>query len=422
VFLHFGAVDWEAKVWVNGKSVGEHRGGYDAFSFDVTEHLKKTGEQEVVVGVWDPTDAGTQPRGKQVNNPGGIYYTPITGIWQTVWLEPVPEVSIASLKLLPDAATGDVVAQVQLRGEPRKGHTLVGRIAEDGKALAKAVDEQLNPPALLLRAGKPKLWSPESPTLYDLTIDLVGPGGVVHDSVQSYCGFRTVGVGKDDKGVMRLLLNGKPYFQVGPLDQGFWPDGLYTAPTDEALRFDLDMTKKLGFNMTRKHVKVEPARWYAHCDRLGLLVWQDMPSGDRSIRPDQPDIQRSEASAKQYELELKRMIDQLHNSPAVIMWVVFNEGWGQFDTARITNWTKEYDPTRLVNNASGWADRKVGDVMDIHVYPGPRAPRPEEKRAGVLGEYGGFGLGIEGHSWSQTTWGYLGTRDRAELQRSTTGR
>src|SRR5207302_1595686 len=212
----------------------------------------------------------------------------------------------------------------------------------------------------------PKLWSFDSPFLYSLDVELLQRGKSV-DRVESYFGMRKVSIDKDDKGVPRLMLNGKFVFQVGPLDQGFWPDGLYTAPTDEALRYDIEITKKLGFNMTRKHVKVEPDRWYYWCDKLGLLVWQDMPSGDRSVADGKADMVRTPESARQYELELKRMIDGLHNHPCVVMWVVFNEGWGQFDTARITNWTKKYDPTRLVNCASGWNDRNVGDVHDIHV-------------------------------------------------------
>ncbi len=237
------------------------------------------------------------------------------------------------------------------------------------------------------------------------------------DSVGSYCGLRSIKVGKDEQGVTRILLNGKFVFQVGPLDQGFWPDGLYTAPTDAALRFDIEVTKKLGFNMTRKHVKVEPERWYYWCDQLGLMVWQDMPSGDASIRPDQPDLIRSPESARQYEQELARMIDGLSNHPSIVTWVVFNEGWGQFDTARVAQWTKKRDPTRLVDSASGWADRKVGDVFDIHVYPGPGSPEPEPHRAAVLGEFGGLGLKVDGHTWSQKTWGYKGTSDRADLTR-----
>ncbi|HMF12627.1 MAG TPA: glycoside hydrolase family 2 TIM barrel-domain containing protein, partial [Gemmataceae bacterium] len=234
----------------------------------------------------------------------------------------------------------------------------------------------------------------------------------------TYFAMRKISVSKDDKGTTRLFLNNKPYFMVGPLDQGFWPDGLYTAPTDEALKYDIEVTKKLGFNMARKHVKVEPERWYYWCDKLGLLVWQDMPSGDKSIRDKEPDLIRTPESAKQYETELKAMIDGLRNHPCIVMWVVFNEGWGQFDTARITKLAKDYDPTRLVNCASGWNDHAgVGDVHDIHVYPGPGAPKLEEKRAGVLGEFGGLGLPFKEHMWEAKSWSYQGTSSSAELTR-----
>jgi hypothetical protein len=413
VLLHFGAVDWEAVVWVNGRKLGTHQGGYDPFSFDITDALKDGDEQQLIVGVWDPTDKGPQPRGKQVCRPGGIYYTPITGIWQTVWLEPVPKVSIASLKIVPRILGGRVDVSVQLRGTADKA--MIRAEVHDGDVQQVSAKGDASA-VLTMRLQDVKLWSPQSPHLYPLSVDLLIDGKTV-DHVDSYFGMRQVAIGKDDKGTMRLLLNGKPLFMVGPLDQGFWPDGLYTAPTDEALRYDVEVTKQLGFNMTRKHVKVEPARWYYWCDRLGLLVWQDMPSGDASVPPGRKDIERTPESAKIYERELKAMIDHLHNHPSIIMWVVFNEGWGQFDTQRITDWTKKYDPTRLVNNASGWNDRQAGDVIDVHVYPGPGAPRPEAKRASVLGEFGGLALAIDGHTWSHQTWGYRGTKSRDELTR-----
>jgi hypothetical protein len=412
VLLHFGAVDWEAAVWVNGKKLGEHRGGYDGFSFDITDALKEGEEQEVVVGVHDPTDRGTQPRGKQVLRPEGIWYTPVTGIWQTVWLEPVPEASIASLKIVSDVDTGKVRVTVTGRGTADKHSVVVGYPNGRGEVTATGkVGEVIELPV-----PKPRLWSPENPHLYDLLV-LLREGDQTVDSASSYFAMRKISVGKDDKGITRLLLNGKPYFMVGPLDQGFWPDGIYTAPTDEALKYDIEMTKKLGFNMTRKHVKVEPQRWYTWCDKLGLLVWQDMPSGDRSIGGKDPDVKRTPESARQYELELTRLIEGRGNHPCIVMWVPFNEGWGQFDTARIVALVKKLDPSRLVDCASGWTDRGVGDVHDIHVYPGPGSPEPEEKRAAVLGEFGGLGLGIDGHSWARKTWGYLGTRDRDELTR-----
>jgi len=422
VLLHFGAVDWEATVWVNGSKLGMHRGGYDPFTFDVTDALKSDGPQEVVVGVWDPTNKGTQPRGKQVIKPGGIYYTPTTGIWQTVWLEPVPKVSIESLKIVPDVDGGKITLSVWFRGTPEQ--PAIRMTVRDGDGtVATAMQGAVGgrpfkngAKGMTIAIRDAKLWSPEQPFLYDLQVELLD-GDKPRDAVASYFGMRKTSVAPDAQGVMRLQLNNKPVFQVGPLDQGFWPDGLYTAPTDEALKFDIEITKKFGFNMTRKHVKVEPARWYYWCDKLGLLVWQDMPSGDRGVAPGKGEITRTPESAGQYEVELKAMLDALHNHPSIVMWVVFNEGWGQFDTKRITTWTKEHDPSRLVNCASGWNDMKVGDVHDIHVYPGPGAPPLEEKRAAVLGEFGGLGLKVDGHTWTKETWGYKGAQDKEDLTR-----
>ncbi len=413
VLLHFGAVDWQATVWLNGQKLGEHRGGYDSFSFDITDALKGGGEQELVVGVWDPTDVGTQPRGKQVRKPEGIWYTPTTGIWQTVWLEPVAETGIESLQITPDVDAKQV--KVSVRRRKRSKFAILVKVLAEDRTVAEKVGNEDEP--IFLSIPEPKLWSPELPFLYGLQVSALFKQDEAVDVVHSYFGMRKISVGLDGKGVTRLLLNNKPYFMAGPLDQGFWPDGLYTAPTDEALRYDIEMTRKLGFNMTRKHVKVEPERWYYWCDKLGLLVWQDMPSGDRSIGDKDPDIVRSPESARQYEAELKRMIDGLYNHPSVILWVVFNEGWGQFDTARITEWTKKYDPTRLVDCASGWADRGVGDVHDAHIYPGPGAPPREKTRASVLGEFGGLGLGVDGHTWTNRTWGYRGTSSKADLTR-----
>ncbi len=413
LLLHFGAVNWESTVWVNGKKLGTHQGGYDPFSYDITGALKADGPQEIVVGAWNPADAGTQPRGKQVRKPEGIWYTPSTGIWQTAWLEPVPATYLESLKIVPDVPGNRVRVTAHATGLKEGDQIEVqarvgGPLIRSGKA-GEAIE------LVLPRQGVER-WTPESPRLYDLTVR-VRRGDRTVDQVTSYFGMRQIEVRKDDKGITRIHLNGKPSFQVGPLDQGFWPDGLYTAPTDEALKYDIEITKKLGFNVARKHVKVEPARWYYWCDKLGLLVWQDMPSGDRNIGPGQPEIKRTATSAKQYERELKRMIDNLHNHPCIVMWVPFNEGWGQFDTVRITEWVKNYDPTRLVDCASGWNDYPCGDVHDIHVYPGPGSPQPEEKRAAVLGEFGGLGLGIDGHTWEKKTWGYQGTKDSADLTR-----
>ncbi len=407
VLLHFGAVDWDATVRVNGQEVGSHQGGYDPFSFDITDSLT-AGTQEIVVSVTDPTDTGTQPRGKQVLHPGGIWYTPTTGIWQTVWLEPVPETHIKGLEMTPDVAAGVLRLTVQANS----GEVSATALAE-GERVAEVrggAGETLELPLL-----DTKLWSPDTPFLYDVQVSLMKDGETV-DAVSSYFGMREISLGKDEGGVTRLLLNGEPLFQYGFLDQGFWPDGLYTAPTDEALRYDLEQTKALGFNMVRKHVKVEPARWYYWADTLGLLVWQDMPSGDAFAERGAGEIERSEASAEQFELELQRMVDSLRNHPSVVMWVLFNEGWGQYDTARLTEWLKGYDPTRLVDSASGWNDLGTGDVYDVHAYPGPDAPPPDPNRALVLGEFGGLGLALPGLTWQdESNWGYREFSDRVAL-------
>lgn len=410
ILLHFGAVDWDATVWVNGKELGSHRGGYDAFTFDITDALKEKGRQEIVLSVWDPTDAGHQPRGKQVRKPGGIWYTAVTGIWQTVWLEPVPDAHIQSLKISSDF-DDEAVNVTAICSDAATGYTFeVESWFPEAKGKARVGQE------LAFTIKSPKLWSPDRPFLYDLKVILRDKQGKKVDVVSSYFGMRKISLGKDKNGITRMLLNNKPLFQYGPLDQGWWPDGLYTAPTDDALRYDIEVLKKLGCNMMRKHVKVEPDRLYYWCDKLGLLVWQDMPSGDRFIGGNDPDIVRSEESAKQFETELGRVIDSLRSHPSIIMWVPFNEGWGQYDTPRIVDFIRKCDPTRLVDNASGWSDRAVGDVYDIHSYPGPASPPVEEKRAIVLGEFGGLGLPVKGHAWkSEKSWGYRRFNTSEEL-------
>lgn len=409
VLVHFGAVDWETTVFVNGREVGGHRGGYDAFSFDITDALVPGADQELRVAVWDPTDAGTQPRGKQVRNPHGIWYTPTSGIWQTVWLEPVAPTHIESFRITPDfdqssvtidarvlSAAGDATLKVDLTDGDRT--IASATLAASGTGRVQ--------PRLTLKIPNPKPWTPDSPFLYGLRLTVLEQGRET-DTATSYFGLRKIALGKDKDDILRLMLNNQPLFQFGPLDQGFWPDGLYTAPTDAALRYDIEMTKQLGFNLARKHVKVEPARWYYWCDKLGLLVWQDMPSGDRYIGRRDPDIQRTPESGQQFEVELKALVETHFNHPSIVMWVPYNEGWGQWDTARIVDLIRSWDPTRLVNHASGWTDRRVSDVNDIHVYPGPAAPPRESRRAGVLGEFGGLGLPVKGHTWQdEKNWGY----------------
>jgi hypothetical protein len=422
ILLHFGAVDWETTVWVNGKELGTLRGGYNPFTFDITDALNKTGSQEIILSVWDPTDTGYQPRGKQVRKPEGIWYTAVTGIWQTVWLEPVASARIESLNIVPDVdeQAVDIVMAVRPSGSEAtvKVTVLDGKknVSEGEIKMSGGGNVSFATPRIKLGVKNAKLWSHDSPFLYDLKVTLKDSQGKKVDEVQSYFGMRKISLGKDDKGITRMFLNNKPLFQFGPLDQGWWPDGLYTAPTDEALRYDIETLKQLGCNMMRKHVKVEPDRLYYWCDKLGLLVWQDMPSGDRFIGGNDPDIVRSEESARQFDLELGRVIDSLRNHPCIIMWVPFNEGWGQFDTPRVVELIKKLDPNRLVDCASGWTDRGVGDVHDIHSYPGPDAPPVEEKRAIVLGEFGGLGLPVKGHIWhDEKSWGYRRFNNSEEL-------
>ena len=412
VLLHFGASDWETKVWINGKSVGKHRGGYDPFTFDITDALTQSGQQTILISVTDPTDSSVQPRGKQVLNPQGIFYTSTSGIWQTVWLEPVPKTSISSLKIetWPRAAQVEVTAS--LHG-PSKGITCLAETIEGTKVLARS--ETKGNGVNVMKVAGAKNWSPEDPHLYKLRLTLRDKDKKVIDKVDSYFGFREVELGKDENGQPRILLNSKPYFMIGPLDQGFWPDGLYTAPSDEALRYDLEVTTRLGFNMVRKHVKVEPDRWYYWCDVLGLVVFQDMPSGDKSIGGNDPDITRTPESASIFKNELKAMVDSLHNHPSIITWVLYNEGWGQWDTLGMTKWLKDYDKRRLVDSTTGWADRGTGDFSDVHSYPGPAAPRKDENRALLLGEFGGLGLVVPGHTWRKDGWGYQTYKTKEEL-------
>jgi len=408
ILLHFGAVDWEAEVFLNGKRVGMHRGGYDAFSFDITDYLVPDGEQELIVRVYDPTDRGVIARGKQVDEPGGIFYTSTTGIWQTVWLEPVPRAHIRSFRLVPDLKEKSVLINVDASNSNTVD--MVSIFARSGeKILGRA--EGIPGQDLVLKISEAQLWTPQKPFLYDLEIELL-TGNRVIDKIDSYFGLREISIGKDNQNITRILLNGEFLFQIGMLDQGFWPDGLYTAPTDEALRYDIETAKKLGFNLLRKHVKSEPQRWYYWCDKLGMLVWQDMPS----VHPGDLEQRGNEVSRQQFETELREMITELYNHPSIIMWIVFNEGWGQHDTEQLTHLVQEMDRSRLVNNASGWTDMKVGDVMDIHAYPGPEAPKPELKRAAVLGEFGGLGLPVPGHTWTNEHWGYQDMVDFKDLR------
>jgi hypothetical protein len=430
VVLNFEAVDWSASVWVNGAFVGTHKGAYDRFSFDITDYLTAKGRQELVVAVDDPTSYGTQPRGKQQMPQEGIWYTPVSGIWQTVWLEALnPEASIGEVKIIPDVDKNRVSVIPMLR-EPLEGNYLVDVSVYNGVTpVAKASAPAFS--RMDLEIPNPKLWSPDQPFLYDLKLVLTNPGGEVLDEVESYFGMRKISVAPEN-GVMVLQLNNKPLFHYGPLDQGWWPDGLHTPPSDAAMRNDIETIKNMGFNMIRKHIKVEPDRWYYWCDRLGIMVWQDMPSGMVAVpkadreRPvhlqivprDGNDLYRGSLETSQFEWELKRMIDLHYNAPSIVIWVPFNEGWGQYATCRIAEMVKALDPTRLVNAASGWALRPCGDVYDIHSYQVEvHIPPISLDMASVVGEYGGIGYPVTGHQWNtgMRNWGYQTYHSAQEL-------
>lgn len=424
LLLHFGAVDWEAEVFINGKSVGMHQGGYDPFSFEISEALVSGRKQQLSIRVWDPTDEGPQPRGKQINKPHGIWYTPVTGIWQTVWLEAVPDQYISHIKNTADLDNKQISVETQVN-DPQPGQMITVRLFTNGELL----DEKEVPAgeSTIFSIDNPNIWGPDNPFLYDIEARLLD-GRKQLDAVKSYTAMRKISMKPDAYGNQRLLLNDKFLFQYGPLDQGWWPDGLYTAPTEEALVYDIDKTKEMGFNMIRKHVKVEPARWYYHCDKIGMLVWQDMPSGDMGNRWEaRPGVvgkgterKRSPESMAIFKKEWKAIMDANYNFPSIIVWVPFNEAWGQFNTEEIVKWTVEYDPSRLVNGASGGNYTLEGQIMDMHNYPDPVMPDPKiwgHHQIIVLGEYGGLGLPIEGHTWqNKDNWGYQSFKDKDALR------
>jgi beta-galactosidase/beta-glucuronidase len=423
VLLHFGAVDWLCDVYVNGKKVGTHQGGYDPFSFDITSALRKTGNQEIVVRVWDPSDEGPQPRGKQVKKPNSIWYTPVTGIWQTVWMEAVPKTYISRLKQTPDVDKSALQVTAYVENAQPGDQVVVSAWKGNQKVAEQRV--AANEQTVLPIAGA-ELWSPKNPVLYNLKTAVLRKNKKV-DEVTGYFAMRKISMAPDKNGIQRMLLNNEFVFQYGPLDQGWWPDGLYTAPTDEALKWDIEQTKQMGFNMIRKHVKVEPARWYHYCDQLGILVWQDMPSGDLGnqweSRPGvfgrASDKERTAESEKAYRTEWDAIMQSLYNFPCIVIWVPFNEGWGQFKTKDITTHTMQQDPSRLVNSASGGNFEPVGHIMDLHNYPDPVMPDPAlfgTKQILVLGEYGGLGLPLEGHTWQQkNNWGYQSFTNKEQL-------
>jgi hypothetical protein len=416
VLLHFGAVDDECDVWVNGKYVGEHRGGYLPFTFDITDGLIDS-ENELVVSVWDPTDTGLHQRGKQTLNPKGIWYTAISGIWQTVWLEVVPEISIASLKFTPNLDTETLTVEVKLRG--MAGFQSLSVMAETSQGGEKIfLSNQQAEGAIRLALSNPRVWCPADPYLYDLRVQLMCDGQIV-DEVGSYFAMRKFELVKDSQGHSRFALNGQQLFLYGPLDQGYFPDGLYTPPSEEAMLFDIEYTRKIGCNMIRKHVKVEPLRWYYHCDRLGMIVWQDMPNGGvidgeavamlslflgfhRNDTRRLNHFGRADADNRaRYRSELQGMIDHLYNAVCIAVWVPFNESWGQFQSSDVAAWVKTYDPTRLVDHASGWFDQGGGDFQSKHVYFKKLKRPKQDERAFVISEFGGYSLKLSGHVWDE---------------------
>ncbi|MBS9525732.1 beta-galactosidase [Litoribacter alkaliphilus] len=429
LLMHFGAVDWEAEVFVNGQSAGTHRGGYDPFYFDITDLLNETSNQEVVVRVWDPSDDGPQPRGKQVKKPNSIWYTPVTGIWQTVWLEQVPNSYIAEIKNTPEFDQNSIKVSTRVEGA-KEGFQVAVRLLDEGQEVASRTISA-NEAEVTLEVSNPKHWSPENPFLYDIEVRL-RRGNEEVDRVDSYSALRKISMEADTDGIQRMMLNNEFVFQYGPLDQGWWPDGLYTAPNEKAMLFDIIKTQEMGFNMIRKHVKVEPARWYYHCDKMGMLVWQDMPNGDHGNKWEpRPGItgvgtekERTSESEEIFRTEWKAIMDANYNFPSIVVWVPFNEAWGQFKTMEITEWTQAYDPTRLVNSASGGnfimeGTKITGDMIDLHNYPD--AAMPEASIFGkdqilVLGEFGGLGLPVEGHTWQdKDNWGYQSFENKEEL-------
>lgn len=414
LLLHFGAVDQTCEVYLNGICLGKHSGGYTAFTLDTTQAL--AAENELLVCVRDASDTGVLSRGKQKTKRGGIWYTPQSGIWQTVWAEWVPERHISDLRITPDAAHRCVRILVQS--------------AEDGVCYLHFAGRRIGGftnREMTIHVENPELWSPEHPKLYTFTAEF----GT--DRVESYFALRDVGVGKDEHGKPCLLLNGKPYYHSGVLDQGYYPDGLYTAPSDEAMIDDIQRMKRLGFNMLRKHIKIEPLRWYYHCDRLGMLVWQDMLNGggaysfltisaplvtgihhkDHAYRR----FGREDAAGRAaYYDELEEMIVQLYNAPSIVLWVAFNEGWGQFDAAEAVRRIQALDSTRTIDHASGWHDQKIGEVQSLHVYFRPYRYHPDRLgRAVLLSEFGGYQLSVEGHTWNDANFGYRGYQTSEDL-------
>ncbi|QDU32845.1 Beta-galactosidase [Poriferisphaera corsica] len=418
ILIHFGAIDWHAKIYVNDQYIGEHRGGFVPFSFDITHALNNTSAQTITIRVYDPTNSDSQARGKQIHKPHGIFYTSASGIWQTVWLEKVPQEYIQSIKIIPDLDNQSISVNVRTNKQNSKLKAILVT-----KYNNQSYTSALNTP-FEIPANDCQLWSPESPNLYDFEVMLID-GNQTVDSISSYFALRKISFTKDKTGYNRLHLNNKPIFQFGPLDQGYWPDGIYTAPTDEALRYDIEVMKKMGFNMVRKHVKIESARWYYWADKLGIMVWQDFPNSGATGEANNHHAHQNTTDGKDVDFnaiehtrfmeEWKAAIDAYYNHPSIVVWIPFNEGWGQHKTNDVIQWTMNYDPSRLTDAPSGWFDRGLGDMIDKHSYPDPGMFPALDHRVSVLGEFGGLLLNIKGHLWQGKTWGYKETKSQDDL-------
>ncbi len=423
IILHFDAADWQTTVWVNGKKIGGHKGGSDPFSFDITAAIKQGKPNTLKVSVWDPSDEGTQPRGKQKLAQGGIWYTPVTGIWQTVWIEPVSKTSLASVVPVADIDHNRIELNTALENATGN-ETVEIVITQKGEQVVAKTMQYTN--KLTIDIPSPELWSPGNPALYNLSLT-IKQGSKTTDKVDSYFAMRKISKVADTQGNYRFNLNNRPLFLYGPLDQGWWPDGLLTPPGAEAMRWDMETIQQMGFNMLRKHIKVEPSLYYYYADSMGLIVWQDMVSGFKSSEKNRQhvmfdfanDWDADVASSMQYKAELKQIMDHLAFFPSVAVWTIFNEGWGQHQTKETVEWAMKYDPTRIIDGVSGWTDRNVGDMYDVHFYPYPGMPSTNTHpgRMVVLGEFGGLGYTLKDHIWNaeKRNWGYATMADNTQL-------
>ena len=419
ILLHFGAVDWKCVVYINDIKVGEHSGGYSPFYFNITNQIKK-GINKLIVKVTDPTDEGCQPIGKQVLNPETIYYTSISGIWQTAWLEPVNYQHIENIEINNNFDEKEINIKFKLNSQELLPMNIY--LIFNGSNIRNIQGFSNENNIIKLKDNEFHEWSPSEPNIYIIKAELLNKNNKIIDSIVSYTTIRKVEQKKDESGYYRIYLNNKPLFNMGTLDQGYWPDGLYTPPSEEAMIYDINKLKQLGFNTIRKHIKIEPYRYYYYCDKIGMLIWQDMPSGDRQNNKWEflklnagDDVNRSEESKNNYYKEWSEIIDNLKFFQCIIVWIPFNEGWGQFDTEKVVEFTKKQDSTRLINAASGGNHRICGNFLDLHSYPHPAQYLKVDNLINILGEFGGLALDIKGHTWKEDNWGYKTCKSKEEV-------